>query len=80
MYLRSNSALPVSFGSTAPLDIVGVATFVYQFVSASLCRILYDLKLEVETAWMAPRLLQQETQQLKRRFIDVRDDILGCMN
>ena len=52
MYLRSNSALPVSFGSTAPLDIVGVTTFVYQFVSASLCRILYDLKLEVETAWL----------------------------
>ena len=52
MYLGSNSALPVSFGSTAPLDIVVVATFVYQFVSASLCRILYDLKLEVETAWL----------------------------
>ena len=44
-YLRSNGALPVSFVPAMPLDIVGEATVVHQFVSSSLCGIFHDLEL-----------------------------------
>ena len=48
-YLRSNGALPVSFVPATPLDVVGEATVVHQFVSSSLCGIFDNLELETET-------------------------------
>ena len=50
-YLWSNGALPISVSASTSFNVVRVTTAVHQLVSAPLCGIVYDLKLDLEAGW-----------------------------